>query len=84
LPKQLIDLATWIQQFYASTVGVVTQLILPNLAKLPEIDQDDDRKLVIKELPTLRTEQVNAIEMMKTPIRIFCTVERGQVKPGYT
>ncbi len=66
LPTQLIDLATWIQHYYASSTGAATQLLVPSRMIEPEETATFDSPS-LDALPSLTEEQKSALEAILGP-----------------
>ncbi|HSW80463.1 MAG TPA: primosomal protein N' [Candidatus Saccharimonadales bacterium] len=65
IPSELIDLAQWLLYFYPSSIGVVSQLLLP--LKMRDLQQESTISTLNThvELPPLTAEQSAAVEKIK-------------------
>lgn len=67
LPKELIELARWLKDYYASPIGPVTQLLLPdklNPESLKSVESPTQEPLAPIKQPPLTTEQKLAISKL--------------------
>ncbi len=64
LPKQLVELHRWLQAYYPSPSGMISQLFLPkNLPqKVPSFNSDRPVNTVISNLPKLTREQSRTVK----------------------
>ncbi|HUD10383.1 MAG TPA: primosomal protein N' [Candidatus Saccharimonadales bacterium] len=69
IPKPLLQLREWMQQYYPGSSGVTTQLFLPSGSLKPPLDlsqhQYKESKINKNKLPTLSSEQVLVLKAIK-------------------
>jgi primosomal protein N' (replication factor Y) len=66
LPAQLVQLIPWMKDYYASSIGVTTQLFVPSRV----IESEDNIKFttpLTKNLPTITGEQGEALKIISGP-----------------